>query len=199
MSQRERREALIDAALRVVARRGLAAATTRAIVTEAGMPLASFHYAFSSRDELIGELVSHVVAHEERALAPVMAAPAAMSLRDALRAGLDGYFRALTADPDRERAMFELTQYAMRTPALAGLAKHQYERYDALASSALQRAAELSGSMWTVDVDKLAATLVAMTDGITIGWLVRRDDAAAAFGMDIVADALARKAKAEAR
>ena len=42
-----------DTALTVIARDGVHAATTRAIVAEAGMALASFHYAFRSRDELI--------------------------------------------------------------------------------------------------------------------------------------------------
>ena len=56
----ERRSALIEAALRVVARNGLAQATTRAIVAEAGMSLASFHYVFDSRDELIDELITTV-------------------------------------------------------------------------------------------------------------------------------------------
>lgn len=51
----QRRAALIEAALRVIARDGLAAATTRAIAAEAGMSLASLHYAFTSRDELIGK------------------------------------------------------------------------------------------------------------------------------------------------
>ena len=51
----ERRAALVEAALRVMVRGGLAAGTTRAIVAEAGMSLASFHYAFSSRDELLRE------------------------------------------------------------------------------------------------------------------------------------------------
>ena len=46
----DRRTALVQAALRVVARDGVAAATTRRIVAEAGMPLASFHYVFASRD-----------------------------------------------------------------------------------------------------------------------------------------------------
>ena len=41
-----RRRELIAAALRVVASRGLHEASTRAIVAEAGMSLASFHYAF---------------------------------------------------------------------------------------------------------------------------------------------------------
>ena len=57
----ERRVALIEAGLRVVAREGLAAASTRAIVAEAGMSLASFHYAFESRDAFVDRSVG--VAH----------------------------------------------------------------------------------------------------------------------------------------
>jgi AcrR family transcriptional regulator len=58
----------------VIARDGLAAATTRAIVAEAGMPLASFHYAAPSRDELLRDVVELVVAEEDSAaLAPLMA------------------------------------------------------------------------------------------------------------------------------
>src|SRR5699024_6117672 len=49
----ERRGALLTAAFTVIASRGLAAASTRAIVAEAGMSLASFHYAFDSREELL--------------------------------------------------------------------------------------------------------------------------------------------------
>ena len=53
----DRRTALVQAALRVVARDGVAAASTRRIVGEAGMPLASFHYVFESRDELMAQLI----------------------------------------------------------------------------------------------------------------------------------------------
>ena len=60
----ERRAALAAAALTVIARDGLAAATTRAIVAEAGMPLASFHYAVARRDELLRDVVDLVVAGE---------------------------------------------------------------------------------------------------------------------------------------
>ena len=66
----ERRSSLVDAALRVVAERGVAQATTRAIVAEAGMSLASFHYAFASRDELMAELIRRVVAQEGAAILP---------------------------------------------------------------------------------------------------------------------------------
>ena len=62
----ERREALIEAALRVTEREGLAGGTTRAIVAEAGMSLASFHYAFSSREELPACLGFFRLVHDAR-------------------------------------------------------------------------------------------------------------------------------------
>ena len=42
----ERRQQLVEAAIRVMARDSVAQATTRAIVGEAGMPLGVFHYCF---------------------------------------------------------------------------------------------------------------------------------------------------------
>lgn len=67
MAALERRERLVQAALRVIARDGVAAPTTRAIVAEADMPPASFHYVFQSRDELIAELIHYVVDNEDSA------------------------------------------------------------------------------------------------------------------------------------
>ena len=64
MPATERRVALGHAALVVIARDGIHAATTRAIVAEAGMPLASFHYAVASREELLRDVVDLVVAGE---------------------------------------------------------------------------------------------------------------------------------------
>lgn len=53
MPLEERRRRLIEAAIVIVGESGLGAASTRAISTHAGMPLASFHYAFSSQQELM--------------------------------------------------------------------------------------------------------------------------------------------------
>ena len=182
----DRRAELISAALRVVAAEGVAAATTRAIVAEAGMSLASFHYAFASRDELLAELVAHVVEHERVVLdvgelltdeeATQEHSP---TLEAVVRAGLERYVDLLRADPAREAAMQELSAYAMRTPGLEHLALEQYRRYEELACEALALAATVSGSTWTQPVDEIARTVIAFTDGLTLGWLVRRDDAEA--------------------
>jgi AcrR family transcriptional regulator len=189
----DRRAALVQAALQVVAERGVAAATTRAIVAQAGMSLASFHYAFTSRDELMAQLISTALEQEELTLAAAFAPDfEPETMRDAIRAGLEQYFVGVKADPQREKAMFELTHYAMRTPGMAQLARQQYRRYYALAGTALEVASRKSGQRWNRPVSEIATLLVVLTDGLTIGWLVNRDDAAAATIMDFAADAVAR-------
>jgi AcrR family transcriptional regulator len=191
----ERRVALVHAALRVVADRGVSAATTRAIVAEAGMSLASFHYAFTSHDELMGELINWALEQEERTIASALApASGVVSMRDAIRAGLQEYFLGMQQDPQREKAMLELTQFAMRSPAMAYLANRQYERYYTLAAATLRVAAVKSGQRWLQPVEEVAVLLVTLTDGLTMSWLVNRDDGAAAAVMDFAADAIARLA-----
>ncbi|PXA68094.1 TetR/AcrR family transcriptional regulator [Cryobacterium arcticum] len=196
MTAADRRSALVLAALRVVADRGVAQATTRAIVAEAGMSLASFHYAFASRDELMTELIRHVMRAETTAILPDPAeeldgptGPAA--LRVLLRHGLGRYAEHLRQDPLREKAMLELTQYALRSAEMQPLAREQYEGYHALAALALTSAAEQSGSVWLRPVDEVARLLIALTDGLTIAWLVDRDDPATEALLDTIADAVA--------
>ncbi|HLS64443.1 MAG TPA: helix-turn-helix domain-containing protein [Ruania sp.] len=182
----ERRGALLTAAFTVIASRGLAAASTRAIVAEAGMSLASFHYAFDSRDELLQLLITEVTAGEQAAVLP--AERAGKSLEQLLIEGLTGYLEHLRADPQREQAMLELTQYAIRSrPELAA---QQYGRYQEIASAALQLAAAETGTCWRVPVPTVARLLVHVTDGLTLTWLVDRDEHAARQTIAAAATAL---------
>lgn len=185
----ERRVALAEAALTVIARDGLAAATTRAIVAEAGMPLASFHYAVASRDELLRDVVELVVAGEGTAAATFLAH--ATTPREAIRLALTGYLEHVRSDPGNEQAMFELTQYALRTPQLADLPAEQYRSYHALAADLLEAGASALHIEWSIPVPDLARLLVTLTDGLTLAWLADRDDAAAERSIDHAADAVA--------
>lgn len=188
----ERRAALIEAALRVVSQHGIAQATTRAIVAEAGMSLASFHYAFDSRDELIDELIATVVAREQAAVIPDVVP--GQDLLEILESGLLRYFEHLKADPEHEQAMLELTQYALRSPDRHPLALAQYARYAELAERSLELAASAADVTWRVPVARVARVLVAFTDGLTLTWLVDRDDDAARAVARAAADALSRMA-----
>ena len=190
----ERRTALIDAALRVVSRHGIAQATTRAIVAEADMSLASFHYAFDSRDELMDELITTVVEREQQAVMPDELPGG--DLREVIEAGFDRYLDHLRADPEHEQAMLELTQYALRSPERHPLAVAQYARYVELATRSLEVAASRTGATWRVPVAQAARVLVAFTDGLTLTWLVDRDDESARAVAHAAADALSRMADA---
>ncbi|MCU1515205.1 MAG: hypothetical protein JWO10_2295 [Microbacteriaceae bacterium] len=193
----ERRASLVQAALTVIARDGVHAATTRAIVAEADMSLASFHYAFTSRDELIREVISFVVDDQHRvSLATLENVPAdaetpGSGIRSAVRAALQAYFDLLVEFPEREQAMFELIHYSLRTPELGKLPQVQHGSYRHMAVELLEAGAATLDISWTRPVEEVARVLVALTDGLTLAWLADRDDAAAGHLMDFIADSIA--------
>jgi DNA-binding transcriptional regulator YbjK len=189
----QRRAELVHAALRVIERDGVHAATTRAIVAEAGMPLASFHYAFRSRDEMIRELVSTVVAGEGMAAIATLTSP--RDIRGAVRAGLQSYFDLLVAEPGREQAMLELLHYALRTEELADLPRAQYETYWRTAEDVLRAGADATGVVWSIPPERVARILVVFISGLTLAWLADRDDDSAARTMDFAADSIAALAE----
>lgn len=196
LSSHQRRVELVSAATRVINRQGVHAATTRAIVAEADMPLASFHYVFHSRNELIRELIASVV-DRERQVALQTVQPG-RDIRTTVRAALQAYFDLVAADPPREQAMFELTQYALRTEGFGDLPPAQYESYRRAAGDLLRAGAASAGISWRLPVDEVARLVVTFTDGLTLGWLADRDDAAAGRIMDVAADTLAALAEPEA-
>jgi TetR/AcrR family transcriptional regulator, regulator of biofilm formation and stress response len=171
-----RRAALIEAALRVMARDGLTAGTTRAIVSEAGMSLASFHYAFTSREELLGELVQRVVGRELSAA--ISGWQPSEGLAACLRTAAAGYLAHLEQEPGQEQLMLELTLLAVRRPDLRPIAAEQYRAYTAAATGLLEQAAILTGASWRRPVRELARLLITLVDGATTTWLVHRDTAA---------------------
>lgn len=197
MSVSQRRSALAEAALRVLSTQGLQATTTRAIVAEAGMSLASLHYAYPSRDALLREAVAIVVADERTALESALAVaedagtgPAA--LERLVVAALEGYLATIDAHPGREHGMLEVTLASARSDELAGVAREQYAQYRALVATMLEVAATRTGMRWLRDVDELASTIVAIGDGLTIARIV---EGSAPAGIEVIAAAIAAQAE----
>ena len=190
ISSSERRALLIRAALRVIARHGVSGATTRAIVAEADMSLASFHYAFRSHSEMMTELIHYVVAGQTAAVLAVV--PSGADVRSALMAGLDAFLDYVIGDPGHEQVMQELLQHALRTPGLEELARDQYDRYRSAVAELLGDAAANAGVSWSIPVDEVARIVVTVTDGVTLGWLADRDTEGARRILAFAADAVAR-------
>ncbi|WP_460436468.1 TetR/AcrR family transcriptional regulator [Angustibacter speluncae] len=188
MSADERRERLLDAAVRLMTRDGVAAATTRAVAAEAGMRVSTFHYCFASRDEMIALVVQRLSASErlsvDEALGP------GKDLRATMADAAEGFLQHLVAHPGHEQVLFELNHLALRSPGLEHLAAAQYAMYHEAAAWVLQQVADLSGSAWAVPVPDLARLVVTVTDGVTTTWLADRDTGAARATLTTLLDLL---------
>lgn len=185
-SVEERRVQLIDAALAVMAQQGLSRATTRAITDEAGLALGAFHYAFTSKDELLSAVIERVVAEIDGTLVRAMeeAEPRVDGLDGqalvvaALTRFLQQTWEQLRARPELQLAQYELTLHALRDPSLRHLAARQYDRYCATVATRLGQMTEEVGAE---AAEQLARYLVATVDGLLLQWLVEGDDDAAAL------------------
>jgi AcrR family transcriptional regulator len=185
----DRRAALLAAAIRVIAREGLTAATTRAIVAEAGMPLGSFHYAFDSREAMLSAVIDTVTSDERIAAETTLSrteVPA--DLASTLVAGIVQYIDLLEVDPEREQALQELSIYAIRHDHPAAV--DQLRAYHRSVEHSLTLAADACDVDWTIPVAEVSRFLVVVLDGITTAWLADRDGAAARRTAEFAAGAL---------
>jgi AcrR family transcriptional regulator len=184
----ERRELLVEAAIRVMVRDGVAKATTRSIVAEAGMSLAAFHYSFRSKHELLENVIETITSHTLDTA--VEALWSAGTVEEKLRTAFDTYWRHLLANPGEHRLTYELTQYALHQPGLVSVAKRQYQAYIEAASTLIDAMAQSSDVTWTVPVPVLARYLISVVDGLTLLWLNEGDAETARAALDLAGDHL---------
>ncbi len=183
MSVDQRRSALIESAYRVIADHGVEGATTRRICAHAGMPLASFHYAFESRTALLCAVMETAVPTDiERMLHTLLPGAVYSPTPDIanIRENMEGQFRAfydlLKADPGRMQAAIALGIYAHNHPELQHVGKHMYEQLYRVASAGLQSITDLTGVVWTTPVEELGPVVIAATNSITLIYLSTADD-----------------------
>ncbi|PPJ24945.1 TetR/AcrR family transcriptional regulator [Nocardia nova] len=185
----ERRRMLVDAAFEVMVSKGVAAATTRAICAQAGMPQSAFHYAFRSKEELRQELAEAVVSAQTSTLADVSVATE--SLRTALLAAMERLLAAGIADPGRQTVLYELTLLDLRTGDNPGrFGAWQYRLYTDRAARLLDGVAERFNVHWRVPVDVLARMVAITVDGTMLAWLADRDTDLAAESLRALAEAI---------
>lgn len=193
ISAEQRRRELIEAAFRVLARDGIAAATTRAIVAEANAPLASFHYCFRSKEELLRELTPALV---DRMLeGAVSDIKPGRDFREMLREGIRSIWAVVEDTAGEQQVLYELTQYALRNPGLEDLATWQYNRYYQSARDFLEAIADVGAVEWKAPVTVVARMLVSLVDGLALGWVVDRNSGDARAALDEFAEGLALMAR----
>ncbi|WLQ44571.1 TetR/AcrR family transcriptional regulator [Streptomyces laculatispora] len=186
MPSAQRRRQLVEAAIRVMARDGVAKTTTRSVVAEAGVSLSVFHYCFDSKQELLEAVVDAISEHSESdVLTTLIRRP---TLRETVRAGLQAYWDHVLANPGEHMLTYELTQYALREPGYEHLARRQYEGYLAAHTKVIRQLPSVLGVELTVPEPEAVRYLAALTDGLTLNFLVLGDEEKAGAVLDIVAD-----------
>lgn len=188
MSVDQRRSLLIDAAIEVMSREGVANVGTRAIVAEADMTIGVFHYCFRSKDELVVEVLRTINQRSFAAVGEILSR--GTDPADLLQAGIQAYWDHIKAHPTERMLIFELTQYSLRTPEWRGAANEQYEIYFKGMRAFLEAVADRGGVTWRSDVDVLSRWVLANLQGITIQWLVSRDNSIACAMLGHVASHL---------
>ena len=184
MSVDDRRTALVESAYRVIADHGVEGATTRRICAHAGMPLASFHYAFESRTALLWAVMEKAVPEDVslmlESLLPVgeSSAVGVEAMRTKMFEQLDAFYMMLKADPGRLQATISLGIYAHNHPELQPAGKQMYEHLYALAAQGLAAAGEQAQIDWLTPVARIAPVFIANIIAITLVYLSTADDSA---------------------
>jgi len=159
-----RREALLDAALRIVADVGVDAVTHRRVADEAGLPLASTTYYFESKEHLLTAVLERAAESDIARLHAILN-QSPQDPADPIGLAVNAILDPLDDNDPSCRASllaaYALMLEAARRPALRELHRRWTEAY----IDALSRLLELAGSE---DPRADAAILLAAADGLLV-------------------------------
>ncbi|WP_426594299.1 TetR/AcrR family transcriptional regulator [Cellulomonas sp. McL0617] len=177
----ERREQLIEAALAVASRDGIDAATVRAVAAEAGVSLGVVHYCFQDKDELLRAMAHAITsANLERSMGEL---PPDVGVAAVIDGTIDALWDGIKESRGAQLLSYELTTSSLRHPELNQVAIEQYRGQWAAAEQVLRGVEQAAGVTFSVPLETLARTVVAVVDGYSLAWLVDGDEAKAREGM----------------
>ena len=133
-----RRQALLDATVRLLARDGARAVTHRAVAEEAGTTHGAPRYYFATRDELLDCALRQLAERQVQAVEDFLAQPRPADL-DALTAFVAG---VASSDRDGAIARYELFLEASRRPSLRPALEAWSDAYIKLFAAELTAGAE---------------------------------------------------------
>ncbi|SNY87776.1 transcriptional regulator, TetR family [Nocardia amikacinitolerans] len=200
LSVEERRAHLIEAAIGLAEKKGVAGVTTRDVAQAAGVSLGVVHYCFENKDALMTELVKALsmelrdsVDANETVWQDVESGKEA--LQKLVRAGLELMWLNIEATPERQLLTYETTTYALRegeqTPKKLAIAREQYAFNDSTVADILDHARDATATEWSVPVQTLSRFTLNVIDGVVLRWLVDNDSEAVRAQLDLLSEMLA--------
>lgn len=191
-----RRTQIIAAATTVIADVGVAGATTRRIAAEVGLSLATLHYVFGNKEEILAgvleSLIDHARDYYDAVAEHLVAAPGeeAPDLSDLITHLIRTAWDLVRGDLVIQRVQFELTFYALRTPDAAHLGRALHEYHLAAIADIIRRTVDFTGQVIHRSPQDLAHLINCAIDGILLNYLVTNDPEQADRSVVNLADAV---------
>lgn len=169
--QRERRQRLIEAGLRVFGGQGYHGATVRGLCAEAGLTERYFYESFANSEDLLCAVYEHVIAVQEaRVLAAMQGVPPVPEAM--IEAGLTALFSLAREQPATARIQF--VEVLGVSPRVDALYRQTVERFALLMRQLYFAPPDASIRIRArgIDRDTLTVGLVGAVVGIAARWLL---------------------------
>ena len=184
----ERRTRILEAAIAVLARDGIAETTTRKIAAEAEVNQAMLRYYFGSKDDLLFAVLQEMMRQTREIVQ--QATLSGQDLRAMLKSGLLGFWQHFESRPELQILQYELTLYALRNPTSAWLAQQQYDGYCAVVEMLFAEGFAATHQQSAVSLPELARFVVAGIDGLILQFISAADAARARRDLSNLVDAV---------
>jgi AcrR family transcriptional regulator len=162
-----RKQAILEAALRVFAQYGFDAATTEDIAQAAGLSKGGLYWHFKSKDEILAAMLKQLFDQEMAVLSRFVdnSGSVASRLRQLVRQAIDAVLEIEHTLP----VIREFSALAARNADVRQSIQSYYQRYHGLLTALLQQGF-VSGEFRTGTADSVALTLLAQLEGLGLVW-----------------------------
>ncbi|NVM98995.1 TetR/AcrR family transcriptional regulator [Arthrobacter sp. SDTb3-6] len=195
ISADDRRSEFVRSAARVIANHGVAAATTRRIAAEANAPLASLHYCFRNKDELLQEVYNYLSRDYAMALPPVPASTA--GLAHVMEAHALRVWDRMVQNPHEQVTTFELLLRRFRVddggqPQALAMNQSMYNGWISSTMALFTDAAVAAVEPIPSNLEQVTRLFISGIDGISMQHLADPDEARSKELVKLLALSLSR-------
>jgi AcrR family transcriptional regulator len=162
------REALARAAYQIIAESGFEGLRTRDVAERVGVNIATLHYYFSTKEDLVRGVMQLLMREFETFHAPDQPPLEEMSPRDALRTELEEVRYQIKARPDTYIVLFELYMRSLRDPLIREMLSEMDARWREHLESFLVAGARSGEFPADLDIHTTSAVLIAFSKGIAM-------------------------------
>ncbi len=162
----ETREALLDAAGQVFARRGYHGAAVDEVAAEAGFSTGALYSNFEGKEDLFLALLTREIERQVRAVSEAIGERATLDER--ARGGAEYWNRFLEREPELVLLFMEFWAYAVRNPEVRSRFAARYAEVRASLARLIEQSARELGIELTRPAEHLAVAVDALADGFAL-------------------------------